>query len=84
TGMATGTNAGTYGSSLAVANTSGYTVLSNYNTPSITNANLVVSPKAVTITNAVSSTTYDGVTSYATLAANAGFTTSTMVGSDSV
>ncbi|MBT8584565.1 hypothetical protein G6694_07975 [Polynucleobacter paneuropaeus] len=58
TGMATGTNAGTYGSSLAVANTSGYTVLSNYNTPSITNANLVVSPATITIAGATNNVTY--------------------------
>jgi len=48
------------------------------------NLNGVISPKAVTITNAVSSTTYDGVTTYSTLVANAGFTTTAMVDSDAV
>jgi autotransporter-associated beta strand protein len=45
TGAATGTNVGTYASNLAV--TGG--VLNNYNTPVITNANFVVSPKPITI-----------------------------------
>ncbi|NBS66382.1 MAG: hypothetical protein EBT33_18930, partial [Betaproteobacteria bacterium] len=55
TGVATGTNAGTYGSTLAVSGA----VLSNYNTPVITDANLVISPKPVTVTNTARSTTYD-------------------------
>ncbi|NBO82788.1 MAG: hypothetical protein EBU75_08140, partial [Betaproteobacteria bacterium] len=64
TGMATGTNAGTYSSSLAVSGA----VLSNYNTPVITDANLVISPRPVTVSNTSRSTTYDAVTSYGSLA----------------
>jgi trimeric autotransporter adhesin len=80
TGVATGTNAGTYTSSLAVSGA----VLSNYNTPVITNADLVISPKPVTVTNTARSTTYDGTISYATLASGTQFTTSALVGSDAV
>jgi Trk K+ transport system NAD-binding subunit len=79
TGVATGTNAGTYGSSLAVSGA----VLSNYNTPVITDANLVISPKPVTVTNTARSTTYDGTSSYGTLAGGTAFT-ATLVGSDAV
>jgi hypothetical protein len=46
TGMATGTNAATYTSDLVVAGAA----LSNYNTPVITNADLVVSPAPLVIT----------------------------------
>jgi hypothetical protein len=80
TGMATGTNAGTYTSSLAVSGA----VLSNYNTPVITNADVVISPKPVTVTNTARSTTYDGTISYATLASGTQFTTSALVGPDAV
>ena len=79
-GMATGTNAGTYTSSLVVTGAA----LANYNTPTINDANLVISPKAVTITNAASSTTYDGSTRYADLMNAAGFTITALVGSDSI
>ena len=80
TGVATGTNAATYASNLVVTGAA----LDNYNTPIINNANLVISPKAVTITNAASSSTYDGVTSYAGLMNTAGFTNTALVGSDSI
>ena len=80
TGQATGTNAGTYTSALNVSGAA----LANYNTPVITNANLVISPKPVTVTNTDRSTTYDGVSTYASLASGTSFTTSTMVGNDAV
>jgi hypothetical protein len=48
-GVATGINAGTYTSALAVANNSGYTVLSNYNSPTISNANLIINPAPIGI-----------------------------------
>ena len=45
----------------------------------------MISAKPVTITNSVSSTTYNGVTSYATLVGNSGFTTNVaLVGSDAI
>ena len=78
-GIATGTDAGTYTSALSVANNSGYTVLSNYS-PVITNANLVVSPKPVTITNTAASITYDGVSTYANLMSTAGITAALVMG----
>jgi filamentous hemagglutinin family protein len=61
TGVATGTNAGTYASNLAVSGA----VLSNYNTPVITNANLVVSPaplivKALSVQRQEGSAFYGG------------------------
>ncbi|MCX7261281.1 MAG: YDG domain-containing protein, partial [Burkholderiales bacterium] len=80
TGQATGTNAGTYTSALNVSGAA----LANYNTPVITNANLVISPKPVTVTNTDRTTTYDGVSTYASLAGGTSFTTSTMVGNDAV
>ena len=74
TGMVNQTNAGTYTSNLSVSGAA----LSNYNTPVITNANFVISPQPVLITNtATSGVTYDGVSTYAQLMATAGFTTST-------
>jgi hypothetical protein len=79
-GQATGTNAGTYSSQLVVTGAA----LANYNTPTIVDANLVISPKAVTITNGVSSSTYDGSTSYVNLMGNAGFTNTALVGSDAI
>ncbi|WP_161485854.1 filamentous hemagglutinin N-terminal domain-containing protein [Polynucleobacter asymbioticus] len=80
-GIATGVNAGTYTSNLAVNGA----VLSNYNTPVITNANLVISPKPITITDIASHTNYDAATNYATLMANAGYTlSSALVGSDTI
>ena len=80
TGQATGTNAGTYTSALNVSGAA----LANYNTPAISNANLVISPKPVTLTNTSRSTTYDGVSNYTTLANGASYSVGTMVGSDSV
>ena len=81
TGQATGTNVGTYLSDLVVNNGQ---PLANYNILEINNANLVISPKAVTVTNTASSTTYDGVASYTSLVTNAGFTSNGMVDSDAV
>ncbi|MBT8516194.1 hypothetical protein G6706_03105, partial [Polynucleobacter paneuropaeus] len=80
TGQASGVDAGTYTSSLVASGA----VLANYNTPSISNANLTITPKAITLTNNPSSTTYDGVSSYATLIANAGYTRTDLVGSDAI
>jgi hypothetical protein len=45
-GLATGTDVGSYASNLAVSGA----VLDNYNTPSISNANLVISPRPIAIT----------------------------------
>ena len=47
TGVASGTNAGTYSSNLAASGA----VLVNYNTPSISDGALIISPKAIIITN---------------------------------
>ncbi len=59
TGMASGTNAGTYTSNLQVSGAA----LNNYNTPTITNANLVISPKPLTISGQTANNkTYDGTT----------------------
>ena len=80
TGMASGIDAGIYSSNLAL----GGAALANYTTPVITNANLVISPKPVTLTNTARSTIYNGVSSYAALANSTPFTTSAMVGSDAV
>jgi hypothetical protein len=80
TGQATGTNAGTYTSALNVSGAA----LANYNTPLITDANLIISPKPVTVTNTSRSTTYDGASTYATLANGTSFTTGAMVGSEAV
>jgi hypothetical protein len=81
TGVASGTNAGTYTSNLAATGS----ILSNYNTPVITNANLVISPKPIAISNNVSTSIYDGITTYATLMANAGYTLSApLVGADEI
>jgi hypothetical protein len=79
-GLASGTDAGTYTSNLVVSGPA----MANYNTPTITNADLVISPKAVTVTNTSQSTTYDGVSTYGSLAAGMSFTTSTLVGRDAV
>jgi len=80
TGLATGTNAGTYHSSLAASGS----VLSNYNTPTITNNDLVISPKPITITNNAVSATYDATSTYAALVATAGYTPTALVGSDRI
>jgi hypothetical protein len=79
-GLATGTNAGTYTSALTVSGSA----LANYNTPVITDANLIISAKPVTLTNTSRSTTYDGVSNYTTLANETAYSVGTMVGSDSV
>ena len=79
-GMASGTHAGTYTSNLMVAGSA----LANYNTPIITNADLVISPKAVTVTNTSRSSTYDGSSTYGSLASGMTFTTSALIGQDSV
>jgi filamentous hemagglutinin family protein len=80
TGMATGTNAGTYPSNLQISGAA----LSNYNTPVISNANLVVDPKPVTLTNNVSTTTYNATSTYASLMSTAGFSATALVGADAV
>ena len=81
-GVATGTDAGTYTSSLAVS-LSG-SALTNYSTPAITNANLVVSPKTITITNTAWTTPYDAVTAYSSLANQTLYTNTALVGSDAI
>jgi filamentous hemagglutinin family protein len=80
TGVATGTNAGTYTSALSASGN----VLSNYNTPLITNANLVIDPKPIIISNNTVSTTYNATSTYATLVASAGYTSTALVGSDAI
>jgi filamentous hemagglutinin family protein len=55
-GMASGTNAGTYTSALSVSGPA----LVNYNTPVITNANLVINPTPLSVTANNASKTYDG------------------------
>jgi hypothetical protein len=80
TGMVSETNAGTYTSSLGVTGA----VLANYNTPAINDASFVITPKAIIITNTASNSTFDGVTSYAALAARAGFTNTALVGADAI
>jgi hypothetical protein len=80
TGLASGTHAGTYTSALTVSGAA----LGNYSTPSVTNANFVISPKPVTLSNTASTTTYDGVSSYQTLANANAFVPVGLVGSDAV
>jgi filamentous hemagglutinin family protein len=61
------------------------TLLSNYNLPTSASGYVgVITPKTVTVTNASRSTTYDGMTSYNTLAAGTTYTVGAMVGSDAV
>ena len=63
----------------------GATVLSNYTLPtSVSGAVGVITPKPVTVTNTARGSTYDAVTTYGALASGMRFTTSAMVGSDSV
>jgi hypothetical protein len=50
----------------------------------VTNADLVISPKAVTVTNTSRSSTYDGSSTYGSLATGMTFTTSPLIGLDSV
>jgi filamentous hemagglutinin family protein len=82
TGVASGTDAGTYTSNLAVSLTG--SAQTNYTNPSITNANLVVSPKTITVTNNSLTSTYDGVSTYSNLASQTNYTNTALVGSDSL
>ena len=50
----------------------------------VSQPNLVISPKALIITGKVASATYDGLTSYNSLIAGAGFTTNGLVAGDAV
>jgi filamentous hemagglutinin family protein len=61
------------------------TLLSNYNLPtSISGPVGVISAKPVTVTNTARTTTYDGASTYGVLASGTAFTTTALVGSDSV
>ena len=80
TGMVSQTNAGTYTSGLGVTGA----VLSNYSAPVITDANFVISPKSITVTDTAGSTTYNGTSTYANLMNTAGFTNPNLVGSDAI
>jgi len=82
TGVATGTDAGTYTSNLAVSLTG--SALTNYTSPNLTNASLVVSPKPITVTNTALTTIYDGATTYSSLANQTAYTTTALVGIDSI
>ena len=81
-GVATGTDAGTYTSNMAVSLSD--SAQTNYSTPIITNANLVVSPKTITITNQSLTANYDGSTSYAALAGQTNYSNTALVGSDTL
>ena len=81
-GVATGTDAGTYTSNMAVS-LSG-SAQTNYSNPVITNANLVISPKTITITNTALTADYDGVTSYAALAGLTNHSNTALVGTDAM
>ena len=78
-GAASGKDAGTYQSNLTVSGTD----VGNYSV-TVTNADLVISPKAVTVTNTSRSSTYDGSSTYGSLASGMTFTTSALIGQDSV
>jgi hypothetical protein len=68
TGLATGINAGTYTSNLQVSGAS----LSNYNTPVITNASLVIDQKPLTISGQTAvNKVYNGTTAAALDSSNA-------------
>jgi len=82
TGVASGTDAGSYSSNLAV--TLSGSALTNYTAPLITNGNLVISPKSITITNSPLVSTYDAVTTYSSLASQTTFTATTLVGADTL
>lgn len=71
TGVATGTDAGTYPSNLSV--TLSGSAQTNYSTPTIRNANFVISPKPIAVTSQAIAATYDGMTTYSTLAGQATF-----------
>jgi trimeric autotransporter adhesin len=81
-GVATGTDAGTYASNMVVS-LSG-SAQTNYSNPVITNANLVISPKTITITNTALTADYDGVTSYAALAGQTNYSNTALVGADAM
>ena len=74
-GLASGTNAGRYSSNLAVSGAA----LANYNTPVITNADLIIDKAALTATGNSLRTTYSGTDQ--TLV---GFTVSGLQGTDTV
>jgi filamentous hemagglutinin family protein len=80
TGIAVGIDAGRYGSAMVVRGA----ILENYNTPVIRNAELVITPKPATLSNAAKTTIYDGVSSYAALVSTTAFTSSGLVGADGV
>ncbi len=82
TGMPTGVTPGTYPSNLVVTLTG--SALSNYVTPVVTNANLVISSKIISIVNSPLVTTYDRATQYSQLASNTLYTSTAMVGSDTL
>ena len=82
TGMPTGVTPGTYPSNLVVTLTG--SALSNFVTPVVTNANLVISPKIISIVNSPLVTTYDRATQYSQLASNTLYTSTAMVGSDTL
>ncbi|MEI6590352.1 MAG: autotransporter-associated beta strand repeat-containing protein, partial [Verrucomicrobiota bacterium] len=75
-------NAGTYSNIILISGPSKST--NNKYLISYDAGDVVISPKAVTITNTLSATTYDGVSSYATLMANAAYTRTALVGSDAI
>ena len=82
TGVATGTDAGTYPSNLSV--TVSGSAQTNYSTPTIRNANLVISPKPIMVTSQATPSTYDGVTTYSTLASQATYTNTALVLGDAL
>ena len=78
-GLTATTNAGTYGLTIVPSlQMEGY-VFSSGNV-----VNYAVNAKPITLTNTARTTTYDGVSSYATMASGTTFTTNGLVGSDSV
>ena len=81
-GVATGTDAGTYRSNLSV--TLSGSAQTNYSAPVVTNADFVISPKPITITNAAYTFTYDGTTTYSSLAGLATYSITNLVGSDAI
>ena len=82
TGVATGTDAGTYPSNLSV--TLSGSAQTNYTTPTIRNANFIISPKPITVTSQAIAATYDGVTTYSTLAGQATYTNTDFVLGDAL
>jgi autotransporter-associated beta strand protein len=79
------TNAGTYTNGVVASDATGTGGFNSTNYAiTYRAANLTVNKKSVTITNGTSSTTYDGVSTYADLVGSAGFTTTPLAGSDAV